>query len=880
MATRWLITFLLALLAARPAARAAEPGGNPVETLRRAHEGLRRTVLNNGMALLVKEDHSAPVVAIQVWVGSGSIHEQEWLGAGLSHFVEHMIFKGTPTRSPGEISRQISDAGGDINAYTGFDRTVFHVTLPARNWTVGLDVLADAVMNASFPEEEWAREREVILREFAMHRDNPDREVGQMLWANAFRAHPYRIPVIGYEDVFTATTRDDLAAYFRRNYTPDNMIVSIVGDVPADEVEQRVKETFAGFARRARAPLLLPAEPVQISPRFERRTGPYEVTRVRMAWPTVPMNHPDAAALDVLAALMGQGRSSRLTSELVEKRKLAFDLSAWSYTPLDIGLFGIGGTCDPARETDLLNAVEEDVAGWAAMTVPPEDLAKARRQVLVGELSSLEDMAGQAASFASGEFYAADPRFSERYLQGVERVDAASLRDVARRYLSPEKRTLVILAPAGTGATVQAVEPPRPGSDVVKIELPGGIPLIVREDHRLPFVNVAIVLRGGLLSEDADRNGITPLMAELLTRGTASRSSEEIAQQVEQLGGSLSAFSGWNSFGLQARGLSQDAAVFLDLAAECLLQPSFDPAEIDKQRDLQKAAIRRQREQPMYRAQVALQEALFPGHPYRLPELGTEESVDRIRREDLVAHLQKLAVSGNLALSVFGDIDPEEARRLVEKAFAGVPRGQAPEPPRVASAPTLPSRSESREPREQAILLVGYPGVDVRDPRCDALAVVRDTLSGLSSDLGVEVRDRRGLAYFVGAFSREGLQPGLFALYAGAKEDTVQQVEELMAAQVERLGREGPRPEELQRAVEQLVAGHQMSLQDNDGLAQLCALHELYGLGYRYAFTAEERWRALTVEQVRDAAASLLKPDRQAVSIVLPETSKTHGEKK
>lgn len=879
MATRLLITVLLALLAGLPVSRAAEPGGNPVDTLRRAHEGLRRTVLDNGMVLLVKEDHSAPVVAIQVWVGSGSIHEQEWLGAGLSHFVEHMIFKGTPTRSPGDISRQISDAGGDINAYTGFDRTVFHVTLPAKNWTVGLDVLADAVMNAAFPEEEWARERDVILREFAMHRDNPDREVGLMLWANAFRVHPYRIPVIGYEDVFKSTTRDDLAAYFRRNYTPDNMIVSIAGDIAAGEAERRVQETFSGFARRARDLVRLPTEPPQIAPRFERRAGPYEVTRVNMAWPTVPMNHPDAAALDVLAALMGQGRSSRLTAELVEKRKLAFDLSAWSYTPLDIGLFGIGGTCDPARETDLLNAIEEDVAGWAAMTVPAEDLAKARRQVLVGELSSLEDMAGQAASFASGEFYAADPRFSERYLQSVERVDEAALRDVARRYLAPEKRTLVILAPAGAGAVDPAVEPPQPGSDVVKIELSGGIPLIVREDHRLPFVNIAVVLRGGLLSEDAERNGITPLMAELLTRGTASRSSGEIARQVEQLGGSLSAFSGWNSFGLQARGLSQDAAVLLDLAAECLLHPSFDPAEIDKQRDLQKASIRRQREQPMYQAQVALQEALFPGHPYRLPELGTEASVDRIGREDLVAHLQKLAVSGNLALSVFGDITPDEARRLAEEAFADMPRGRPPEPPPTTAAPTLPSRAESREPREQAILLVGFPGVDVRDPRCDALAVVRDTLSGLSSDLGIEVRDKRGLAYFVGAYSREGLQPGLFALYAGVRVDTVKQVEDLMAAQVDRLGREGPRPEELQRAVEQLVAGHQMSLQNNAGLAQVCALHELYGLGYRHAFTAEERWRALTVEQVRDAVASLLRSDRQAVSIVLPKASQPSGEK-
>ncbi|MBU1693829.1 MAG: insulinase family protein [Verrucomicrobia bacterium] len=877
---RGIKTLLIILAASMRLSPAACLADSPIETLRRAHEGLQRFVMDNGMVGLVKEDHSAPVVAIHIWVGSGSIHEQEWLGAGLSHFVEHMIFKGTPTRSPGDISREISDAGGDLNAYTGFDRTVFHVKLPSQNWTKGLDVLADAVMNASFPEKEWAREREVILREFAMHRDNPNREIGRLLWETAFRAHPYRVPVIGYEDVFKSSTRDDLVSFFRKHYTPDNMIVAVVGDIRADEVRTRLQETFAGFARRPRAPVVLPTEPLQMSPRGERQTGPYEVTRLRLAWPTVPLNHPDAPALDVLAAITGNGRSSRLTAELVEKRALAFDVSAWSFTPLEAGLFGIGATCDPAREEDLLKALEEEIAGWAERPFPAEELAKARRQVLVGELASLEDIAGQASGYASGEFYAADPRFGERYLEQVERVDEAALQDVARRYLAPERRTLVVLAPQTTGVTDRVIEPAAPGAEARKLELSNGIPLIVREDHRLPFVYICAALRGGLLSEEAANNGITPLMAELLTRGTESKSAEQIAQTVETMGGSLSSFSGWNSFGLQARGLSEDAETFLALVAECLLRPVFDPGEVEKQRSLQLAAIRQQAEQPTYKAQVSLQELLFPGHPYRLPSLGTAASVEKIRREDLVAHLEKQRVAGNLAVAVFGDIKAEEARRLVEAAFGAVPAGEAPPVPATAATPELPARVQAREPRQQAILLVGFPGVDVRDPRSDSLAVVREMLSGLSSDLGLEVRDRRGLAYFVGAFEREGLQPGFFSLYAGAREDSVEQVQQLMEAQVERLGREGPRPDEFRRAVEQLVAGHQMSLQDNSGLAQMCALNELYGLGYRHAFTAEERWRALTEDQVREAAASLLTPERQAVSIVLPEQANSSGEEK
>lgn len=870
--TRWMLAAIVLAPALTPAERP------PLEVLRQANEGLHRFVLDNGMIGLVKEDRSAPVVAIQIWVGIGSVHEEEWLGAGLSHFVEHMIFKGTPIRSPGEISREISDVGGDLNAYTGFDRTVFHVKLPSRNWTKGLEVLADAVMNASFPEEEWAREREVILREFAMHRDNPDQEIGRLLWATAFRVHPYRVPVMGYEEVFRSSTRDDLVSFFRKHYTPDNMIVSVVGDVSLGEVEARLRELFSPFQRRPVAPITLPAEPPQLAPRTERRTGPYEVTRIRMAWPTVPLSHPDAPALDVLAAITGSGRSARLQAELKERRKLAFDISAWSFTPRDPGLFGISATCDPEQEAALLAAIEEEVAGWADRPFQPQELTKARRQVLVEELSSLQEMAGQAANYAAGEFYAADPRFSERYLARVEQVDEAALQDVARRYLRPERQTRVILAPRSGTEAPSAARPTVSGQDVRKFGLPNGIRVLMRADHRLPFVHLCAVLGGGLLSEPETKSGLTRLLADLLTRGTESRSSEELARLVETCGGSLTSFSGWNSFGLQARCLAEDVDLFLELLADVLLHPALAPEELEKQRTLQLSEIRQQAEQPMFKAQQALQELLFPGHPYRLPILGTAESVAGIERRDLTEYLQQHLVAGNLVIAVFGDFDAEEVRLRVERLFASVPAGDRAVTPRAPPRPDLPARAEQREPRQQTILMLGYPGVTVRDPRCDALAVIGEMFSGLSSELGQEVRDRRGLAYYVGAYDRQGLEPGFFTLYAGVREDTVDEVRQLMQEQLARLREMGPREEELRRAVEQRVAGHLMSLQDNGGLAFSCALDELLGRGYRHVFTAEERLRALTPDDIRQVAGSILLPEREAESIVRPQPVNIKGE--
>ncbi|MCS6771771.1 MAG: insulinase family protein [Kiritimatiellae bacterium] len=840
----------------------------PLDALRAANDPLRRVVLENGLVCLIKPDSSAPVVSVQIWVGSGSIHESPWLGAGLSHYMEHMIFKGTTTRGVAEITRAIDDAGGDINAYTSHDRTVFYADLPSRNWRVGVDVLADAVMNASLPEEEWQREKEVILREFAMGRDSPERELSHLLWSTAYRVHPYRFPVIGYEDIFRTMTREELLAYYRQHYVPDNMIAVVVGDIDPDEVEAHLRQVFSGFARRARPQDPLPAEPPQVAPREARQIAKVELARLAMAWHTVPLDHPDAAALDLLASVVGQGRSSRLEARLKERERIVHSIGAWSFTPRDTGLFAITAVFDPDREAEVRRALDEEIASWVERGFGDEEVAKARRNLLVDELDDLQTMSGQAAAYASGEFYTGNPRFVEVYLSRLEAVTAEQIREVARRYLESGRRTTVVLSPKVE--SVARSEPRRPELSIHRVELPNGIPLIVREDRRLPFVHAVAAFGGGLLSESAENAGITDLTANLLTRGTARRSAAEIAAHIEQLGASLEAFSGRNSFGLSAMMLSEDAEAVLGLMAECLLEPSFDPAEFEKQRDLQLAAIRRKREQPMSVAQDELRALLFPNHPYRFTTEGTEESVDALSRDAVVAHYQRLVNRSNVVLALFGDITVERARSLASRFFDPMPEGQRPALSCKAAPPVLPARSERREPRQQAIVLLGYPGINFFDPRVDALNVLQKALSGLSSDLGIEIREKRGLVYFVGAFGLTALDPGFFALYAGTRDDAIAEVESLMREQVARIVREGLRPDEFERARAQLAAAASMSLQNNGELAMSCALNELYGLGYRYSLELEQRLLQLTPEDVRRLAAELLREDRCAVAVVRP----------
>lgn len=842
---------------------------NPVDVLKTANAGGRRLVLDNGLVVLLKEDRSAPLVAIQYWVGAGSIHEGPQLGGGLSHYLEHMIFKGTATRGPARISQEIADAGGEINAYTSTDRTVFHATLPADRWQVGLEVLTDAVFRPAFPEDEWEREREVILREYDMGEDDPGRVLGRLTWETAFRVHPYRVPIIGWRDVLVTMNRNDLVAYHRRHYSPDNMILAVTGDIPADEMETAVRRLLEPVPRTAREPAVIPAEPPQLAERMARKTGPYEVARLAWVFHTTDLANPDTPALDVLASAVGSGRSSPLVKRLREEGQIVLDVDAWSYTPKDPGLFGIGAEYEPDRESEVVAALREEVARWQTEPFDAARIEQARREVLVGAIQELSTMSGQAGAMASGEFYAGDPRHTETYLKQVSQVTPDDLRRVARQYLRPENGSWAILAPA---KTVSAAPDRAAASDfdVQAFTLSSGLRVIVRDDPRLPIAYVSAVLGGGLLAESVGQAGISQLAADLLTRGTTRHTAAELAERLEAHAVSLSSFSGRNSYGLSAAGLADDLPLMLETVAECLLDSAFPDDELEKQRALQLAAIRREWERPMTHAHQMVRETFFPGHPYRYSPLGETGTVATLTREAVQAHHRKLIGASNLVLAVFGDVRAAAVRELAETHFSALTANNAPTWPPLPSAPTEPVRLEKRLPFKQTVLVRAWPGIAIGDPREDAISVLMDALSGLSSELFISVRDQRGLAYYTGATQFSGPVGGLFIIYAGTTAEGLPEVEAQIDVQAARLARDGTEPDEFARAIEQLLAEQARAWQNNAGLAQQCALDELLGLGWRHALETPERLKRLEAPAVRSAAESIFAAGAGVTAVVLP----------
>jgi len=520
--------------------------------------GVRLHTLNNGLVVILGEDHSAPVVAAQAWCHTGSMMEGKWLGAGLSHVLEHMLFKGTTTRPGSRIDQEVQDAGGSMNAYTSFDRTVYHINVPNIGAKVAIDVLCDIMQNASLPEAELAKELDVIRREMDMNRDDPGRRSGQRLFESAYIRNPCRFTVIGYLEIFNELKPDDIRAYYRERYIPNNMFMVVVGDIQPGAVLEQIQQAFVNSKARAIAPVFLPSEPRQTAAREVIEEAPVELAHFHFAWHIPDIRHPDMPALDILAALLGHGRSSRLFREVREKKGLVTAADAWTYTPGDQGLFGMSGVVDAPKFIPARDALLAEVQRVQNKPVPAAELAKVVKQFTAGALSIRKTMQGQAQDLGGSWLAANDLNFSERYLAAVKRVTPADVRRVAREYLTPAGRTLYALLPAGAAPKPAGEAAAVAENPIQKIVLPNGLRLLLKEDHRLPFVEIRAVFQGGVLAETLENHGLTQLMTKMLLQGTQQRSAEQIATDVESVGGSIESFGGNNSFGVIAEVLNGD----------------------------------------------------------------------------------------------------------------------------------------------------------------------------------------------------------------------------------------------------------------------------------------------------------------------------------
>lgn len=845
---------------------------------------VRRAVLDNGMVLLIREDHSAPVASVQMWVKTGSIHEGTQMGAGLSHILEHMLFKGTEKRAVGQIAKEVADKGGHMNAYTHYERTVYHINVPVDGGQPGttsgldtvMDVIADSMMNSTLPEEEYKKEQQVILRELAMNRDDPTRMAYLLLFNTAYTTHPYRHPIIGYEEIYRRLTREDAFRYYKSRYSPDNMVFVIVGDFDATKVEARARELFKDFKRTPIDPAFIPEEPAQFGRREAHEERPINLSRQYFAWHICDARHTDAPALDLLAYVLGNGKSSRLYRQLRDKKGLVQSVSASAYTPGQPGVFYVTTSLEPAKRAEAERELLAEIKKVVTNGVTPAELEKAKQIAFSTQFESLKTMEGQAQDLGTNEVVAGDLGYTRRYLERVAKLTAADLARVARTYLGSDNYTVVSVNPAGTLGKLARPRVERAEMKLSKFELPNGLRVVVREDHRLPFVNFYAAAKGGLLAETDDNNGITSLMARLFLKGTKTRTSEQIAEEIEGGGGSMSSTGGNNSLGVAIEVLRPDFDKAMDVLADVLLRSAFPPEAVERERQIQLNAIKTEKEAPTSAAQKLVRRMLFNAHPYHMTSNGTEKSVAGIKREDIIAFRDRFIVPNNMVLAICGDVNAADVRRAVEKHFGKLKRAAGdPLPERKAAAPlTSAVRQEEIAPRQQAVIFVGFRGVNVASPDRCAMEVLDQSLSGLDSPLFRRLRDELALCYYTGASQLVTLDPGYFVFYVGTEPAKAKLAEAELLKEIEKICKQGLNEETVTRGRNKLIGEYKISLQSNSSLASQIALDELYGLGYKFILDFEKRYGSVTAADVQRVAAKHLKARTAAIGVVRPVEQK------
>ncbi|NIQ91539.1 MAG: insulinase family protein, partial [Deltaproteobacteria bacterium] len=451
--------------------------------------------LRNGMTVLIRENHASRVVSTQILVKTGSIYEDKYFFGGLSHYLEHVVSGGS-TRSFTEADAQktLKSLGGASNAYTSYDQTAYFINTTGEHYQEALKLLFSYVSESLLDPTEVVREKAVIQQEFKLGETNPGRQLWQLFARTAYLKHPVRHPVIGYEDVFVTISRDDLLDYYRQRYTPQNMVVTIVGDVQAAEALKAVLELSNKMVRTFNPPVVIEKEPIQTTARWaEKSFPPARLTTMMIGFHTVPLNHPDLYPLDLMAIILGQGRSSRLYLDLKDNKGLVLSVSASSWTPSYApGLFSFSFSLDRDKVEPTLAATWEEVARIKKNLMKKSELEKAKRQVIADFTFSKQSASGMASSLASSFAATGNPYFDSLYVERIKAVSREDIRRVAQTYLRRQASTVAILSPPRSQAKEAEAVLQRTAGSIKKVTLDNGLTVLMKRNPSVPIVNFQV----------------------------------------------------------------------------------------------------------------------------------------------------------------------------------------------------------------------------------------------------------------------------------------------------------------------------------------------------------------------------------------------------
>ena len=872
------------------------------------------SMLDNGAVVIVKRVVGSPVLSVRGYVRTGGIYERKWLGAGLSHLLEHLVAGGSNSRRSEADSRSLlQEIGNNSNAYTSADQTAYFINTTPANLDKAADIVTGWMLHALITPAEFTREHEVVQRELEMGRGEPARQFYYMAEANRYKVSPVRVPVIGYLEVIQGLSRDDVYNYYKQAYQPNNMVFAVAGDLPPEQMLQSLRKYLADAPPGRQFDHTIPDEPAVLSPRTIVPTAPkLAEAKVLLSYPTVRLDDPDLYALDLLASVLGGSDATPLVREIRDKQ-LVSSISAYSATPNYVdGSFAISLDCKPEKMDAAVEAVQVILDRAKREPLDEAAIARARTQMRVNYLRLLQQTEEIASSMAGDYLSTGDVHFTQKYMDRLAAVTAGDLQRVARKYFDNQKLIKTVMLPeeipgakglpgveawlrdSGRQLATTDQATTRPSYEVQRSVLDNGTILLVRRVPSSPLIAVRMYSLGGLTAETEAQNGTGNLTMRMLTRGTSFRSAQQIAETLDAMGAMLETGSGNNSWYWNASFLKEDFPKGMELFADVVNNPSFAPTELEPMRKRILAGIAKQDDIWSSQAMRFFRKEFFPAaSPYHMQVIGTADVVSRLQPEDLKAWYEQKVLKGRRVLAIYGDIDPQVAQQTARKLLGSGPRVDTtlPElkaPPTQAIDDLRPQASVIKvkvlkSPHPVAGIVIGYEAQNViGDPANDPLAVANTVAAGWGYPTGYlhETLRGEGLVYVVAAQCWPGRNlntSGTFLVYAGCAPQKVDEVVDKILLNIARL--QGS-PEDIQvdwfyRARQLLLTDEAMSRETVSEQASSAALDELLGLGFDFNKTFSDRVNKVKLPDMQNIARQRLRRCVITICTPNPEAVKT-----
>jgi zinc protease len=822
-------------------------------------------VLPNSLTLILDASFDHPVISVQFWVETGSIHEDRMLGSGLSHFLEHMVFKGTHNFDGDTLAETVQSAGGHWNAYTSFDRTVYYIDGPAKGTNRFLEVLSDLVFRPLIPEKDFLLEKDVIRREIDMGLDDPDNISSRLLFSSIFLRDARRYPVIGERSLFDQIQYENLISYHKNRYTTNRSCVVVAGDFSSSEVIEKITELTKDLQPNFSYEPSLPCELSQSGLRHVKSTFAIPNSRVTMAWKIPSIGDDDAPAYDVLAAMLGRGNSSFLYQQLREKKELAIEISSWSWTGnMGEGIFAVSAEAKQENVSSLIASIFSKIVSFSEMKFD-HLLSRAKRQISVSQFRSLTTISGRASDLGSNWHEARDLNFTRTYL---ERIQAVTVDDVVRviKKLGEKNATITELNPLSDQVNENLNRENSSQIEPSVFTLANGIRVAIFSNPRSPLVSVQCAVRSGLSYETIDKAGINSLVSSTITQGTKSRNALEIATIIESLGASLGASAGNNSITVGASCLSEDIGRVVEIFADVIKNPIFSQDVMLREKASQLSFIQEALEDPLSVAFQSMCKSLFENSTYGIPSSGTESSMQNIRRDDLIEHHQRYFHGANMTLVVVGNIDLNEIKKLIEFSFSDVisKNTELVTTSSIATGKIMTNHLS----KKQAALAIGFPGLAVNDTRRFALQMIQEYSSGMAGPLFIRIREELGLAYQVGATHFLGHDAGMIAFYMATSPAQLELATQEMLLEIQKIAKQGIPDEKFESVRATVLSGLILQQQSPSSIAKLAAIDLLFGASATYHREQYKYVNDLTPEKVRELARELFDGVKPTISSV------------